>query len=140
MSDNIFNINNDPVINYLERALDGAAKRHQVLSNNLANVDTPNFKRSDVPFMEELNKAIGGSPSMKVATTDTKHISNITDNEVPLVVIQDNSTVFRNDGNNVDIDKEIVEMVKNNILYNTYVQLLTSRLEGLIYSIEEGKR
>lgn len=141
MSDSISGINNDRTINNLSNALDGAAKRHQVISNNIANVDVPNFKRSDVPFQEELKKAIERSqgPTLNVATTNKKHMAGIDNNEVNFVTVQETALTFRNDGNNVDIEKEMVEMTKNNEMYNAYVQLLVSKLGILKNTIREGK-
>lgn len=139
---NLFSGITTETIEYLEQALDGAAKRHQVISNNIANVDTPNFKRSDVPFLDELKKAIKKTafPSLKLATTHNMHISGLEKDPLKLVIVQQNNLTFRNDGNNVDIDKEITEMIKNNILYNSYLQLLISKLSGLKNIIEEGRR
>lgn len=142
MSDSISPAGNDRTIGNLGQALDGAAKRHQVISNNIANVDVPNFKRSDVPFQEELKRAIErteGGPTLQVATTNKKHLPGIDGNKANFTTVQETGLTFRNDGNNVDIEKEMVEMTKNNEMYNAYVQLLVSKLGGLKNVIREGK-
>ncbi len=142
MADQVFGISGDKTINYLEKGLDGAAKRQQVISNNIANVDVPNFKRSDVPFQEELKKAIdrtSGGPNLKLATTDSKHLQGIGNNEVNFTTVQESNLTFRNDGNNVDIDKEMVELTKNNSYYSAYVQMLISKLSMIKGAIREGK-
>lgn len=141
MSDSVSGVNNDRTINNLGHALDGAAKRQQVISNNIANVDVPNFKRSDVPFQEELKKAIERTdgPTLNLATTNKKHMAGVDNNQVNFVTVQETGLTFRNDGNNVDIEKEMVEMTKNNEMYNAYVQLLVSKLGGIKNAIREGK-
>jgi flagellar basal-body rod protein FlgB len=141
MSESVPGVNNDRTINNLSHALDGAAKRQGVIANNIANVDVPNFKRSDVPFQEELKKAIERTegPSLNVATTNKKHMAGIDSNNVNFTSVQETALTFRNDGNNVDIEKEMVEMTKNNEMYNAYVQLLVSKLGILKNTIREGK-
>ncbi len=139
MSDYL-SISNDTVLNLLEKGLDASAKKHRVISNNIANVDTPNFKRSDVPFLEELKKMAQPLGSLPLITTDKNHISNTGDDASSFAIVKDNSTSLRKDGNNVDIEKETTGMLKNNIFYNSLAQILISKIESLKYSIEEGKR
>ena len=139
MSDSIFGLTNDRNMRFLEKALDGSARRHEVMTNNIANVDTPNFKRSDIPFEEELKRAMESSSTISVQTTNPKHMSLQSSDEPSFVVVQSNDLTMRKDGNNVDIDKEMTEMAKNNVYYNAYLQMLTSKLTMLKYAIQEGK-
>jgi flagellar basal-body rod protein FlgB len=140
MSDSFSNINFDPVINNLEKGLDGASKRQRIISNNIANVDTPNFKRSDIGFEQELKRAIAeGKDALRLTVTQSDHMLNTASGASAFPVTQDNSATFRNDGNNVDIEKEIVEQTKNNVLYNSFIQILESKFGLLRYSIQEGK-
>lgn len=141
MSESISPAGNDRTIGNLGQALDGAAKRHGVIANNIANVDVPNFKRSDVPFQEELKRAIERTEgsSLNLATTNKKHIPGIDGAKANFTTVQETGLTFRNDGNNVDIEKEMVEMTKNNEMYNAYVQLLVSKLGILKNTIREGR-
>lgn len=127
------------VTNILEKALDAASLRHRLLADNLANVDTPNFKRRDISFQEILKKAMQNSLQLTLVTTHKRHLNNLEDN-LKFKIIQEGNTVFRNDGNNVDIDAETVEMIKNSLFYNTCAQLLGSKFASLRYVIEEGRR
>jgi flagellar basal-body rod protein FlgB len=67
--------------NILEKTLDATWKRNEVISNNIANVDTPQFKRSNVSFEDELNKALDSS-DLDMKTTDQRHISTKSDFDI----------------------------------------------------------
>ena len=94
--------------------------RQRVISNNIANVNTPNYQRLDVDFEEQLAKELKGT-SVSAA--------------VPSVVLTKGLTA-RGDGNNVDIDREIGQLNKNAMLQQTYLQLLGSQLERMKLAIQ----
>lgn len=122
----------------LEKGLDASSLRQKVLSDNVANVDTPNFKRSDVDFGKILGSVIGedgGDIPLKV--TMPQHISG-TPNTGQKAVITDQSSTFRNDGNNVDIDREMANVAENGLYYNSVTQAITSQL-GLLRMAIQGK-
>ena len=124
------------MLNLLETGLDSLSLRNRVLSNNIANVDTPNFKRSDVNFERALQSAMGEkSGTMPLRQTSPKHIQTIQlQNNY---VIQDNSTTYRNDGNNVDIDLEMTRLAENTLQYNALASALTSHLNLLRQVVRE---
>jgi flagellar basal-body rod protein FlgB len=139
MSDS-FSIGRNNAIQNLERALDGAALRQKLITNNLANVDTPGYKRSDVSFQEQLARSMSGGHAIPLAITDPAHQrTSGSGPTLPFTVMQDTSSTYRNDGNNVDIEREMVESTKNNIYYNTATQLLSGKFGTLRYVIEEGR-
>ena len=126
----------------LEKALDAAWMRNDAISQNIANIDTPGYKRKKVAFEEYLNEALetGG---IKGFRTDRRHIpigeSNIDDIEA--TVSEDgNSLNMRLDGNNVDIDNEMASLAKNSIRYNTLIQSLSSEFRRVKSAISEGRR
>jgi flagellar basal-body rod protein FlgB len=107
-------------ISLLEKQLNAKWLRNTVLSNNIANVDTPGYKRADVSFEEELKKALERENKLPLAITHKNHISSIkTYEDINPVVYTQNDTALRNDKNNVDIDKEMVELIENTISYNS---------------------
>ena len=109
----------------LENAIQAAAMRHRVLSNNIANNDTPNFKRSDVAFEEMLTQAIGSQGNRAIAAklTDPRHIPNNGSYPAPSPrVVADESTAFNNNRNNVDIEKEMALLAENQLRYNLMSQ------------------
>lgn len=102
-------------INVLSKAADAAWTRNEILSNNLANNDTPGYKRKDVTFesylFEELASGSNSSLRKKVDDVDLENLD--------AKVYTDCSTLsYRLDGNNVDIDTENVELASNQIKYN----------------------
>ncbi|MHB1419349.1 MAG: flagellar basal body rod protein FlgB [Bacillota bacterium] len=141
-------LNNNPTIVALEKSLDAAALRQRVIANNIANVNTPGFKKSGVTFEKNLKAALGESvgtaDSLSLARTNPQHMSGGTSTvdlqELAPEVQQDLETSNRADGNNVDIDEEMLNVSMNNINYNMNVQQLNERLGILRYVINEGRR
>jgi flagellar basal-body rod protein FlgB len=126
----------------IEKALDASWLRNEAISQNIANVDTPGYKRKTVPFEQLLNEAIEGS-SFKGFRTDRRHIpiGNGDMDNLQLNVMEDNASLsYRLDGNNVDIDNEMASMAKNTIQYNTLIQRMNSRFKTLKSVISEGRR
>ena len=100
----------------LGQVLDAAALRHRVIAQNVANVNTPGYKRREVVFEGELSKALGH------AGASTGHVK-------PKVVETD--APDRVDGNTVDIDREMNDVVKNGLLYQAVTAVLASRVSSL---------
>lgn len=127
-----------------KKQLDASAMRQKVISDNIANVNTPGFKRSDVSFEDKLQEVIGQSGKSSLATTNKKHFSGkptlaSLNNSAP-AVIQDQSTSTRTDENNVDIDREMVGLAKNQMKYETFTRVLGSKYRGLRSVINDGRR
>jgi flagellar basal-body rod protein FlgB len=132
---------NTPSINLMERSLDAASLRQKVLSNNIANIDTVNFKRSDVSFADKLKDVLSGN-TLTGRTTDERHIAiGAADaSDVQPSVFTESNTTLRNDGNNVDIDSEMSNLASNQILYDAVTQQLNMTFGIMRYAISEGKR
>jgi flagellar basal-body rod protein FlgB len=132
---------NTPSINLMERTLDASSLRQKVLSNNIANIDTVNFKRSDVSFADTLQDVLQGD-TLQGRTTNERHIPIGTTDvaDVQPQVVTDNSTTLRNDGNNVDIDTEMSNLASNQILYDAVTQQLNMTFGIMRYAISEGKQ
>lgn len=124
------NMFSDVTSQLLTKALDTASMRQRVISNNLANINTPGFKRSYVTFEEELRKTL--------ETNNRVNLNSI--QKIEPQINKDNSTSMRLDGNNVDMDQEMVDLAMNSINYNTAVQQLNKKLGMLRYVISEGRR
>ncbi|MFD0711265.1 flagellar basal body rod protein FlgB [Paenibacillus sp. GCM10027626] len=117
---------NSPAFNRLEGAISASEMRHRVLSNNVANDDTPNFRRSEVLFESLLEGQLGtGTPMLTGRKTDVRHMSIGRPLSVPSAqVTTDKHTIMNNDGGNVDIDREMALLARNQLNYNLYVQQL----------------
>lgn len=101
-------------VDLLKASADYSVIRNEVISSNIANIDTPNYKRQDVSFESVLSSAVAkaGSSSQSL----TKIVRNIDYRHVAPTVYTDNSSLsYRIDGNNVDIDTEEVELASNQL-------------------------
>lgn len=112
-------------VNVLKAAADASWTREEVLTNNIANVDTPNYKRQDVDFTTYLRSALqrtnGGSSSL------TNRVNNINYNDIAIRTYTDNSTLsYRLDGNNVDLSTENVELASEQINYNALIDSMNN--------------
>lgn len=125
------------------RALAAASMRHEVLSHNIANVNTPNFRRSHVRFEDLLKQELGmnSDPLMKVVRTHDRHFPLAFRGKARPVIEQEASTNMRLDGNNVDIDIEMAEVAKNQLYYSAVANQLgghISKLKSVINSGQNG--
>ncbi len=119
--------------NLLKAALDVSSVRKSVISDNLANINTKNFKRSDVKFEAFLNSAIERVP---FKATNEKHIK--LGNEY-YEVVQDRGTTMRSDGNNVDLDIEKANQAANTLMYNALISTLNSRFQMFSNVVRGGR-
>ena len=105
-------------INVLDKAADAANSRNEIISNNIANVDTPNYKRKDVTFERYLEQAMIGGDSLDERVDEINtHLSDFGG-----MIYTDHSILsYRLDGNNVDIDTENAYLAENQIRYNTLI-------------------
>lgn len=113
-------------INVLEKAADAGWTRNSLISNNIANVDTPGYKRKDMHFEDYLMNAVtdGDSLDDNIADVDLDTLTGTT--------YTDYGTVsYRLDGNNVDIDTESAELAKNQIKYYTMLDSISQEFSRL---------
>ncbi|MFD2670109.1 flagellar basal body rod protein FlgB [Marinicrinis sediminis] len=125
-------------LSLIESTLDASALRQKVIANNIANVDTPNFKRSDVKFEQLLAEQMNGGQTLTGMRTNERHIP-IGNIGLPQQNVEvDQSTAFNNNGNNVDMDYEMALMAKNQLRYNTLVQQMNHDLKMIRTAIGRG--
>lgn len=120
---------NSSTIDYLSRGMSAANLRHEVISNNIANVNTPRFKKSDVVFESLLAKELGlfdEQGKLEVVRTHDRHLPIPMQEKAVPSVVMDTSTTMRTDKNNVDIDKEMANLAKNQIYFNAMAKELGS--------------
>lgn len=123
------------------KALDATWLRNEAISQNIANVDTPGYKKKTVKFEEFLSGALDGE-NLPGKVTDKRHIPiGAADIEnVPISVSEDHASLStRLDGNNVDIESEMAQMAKNTIQYNALIQRISGQFRSLRSVIKEGR-
>lgn len=116
----------------LKEGIQAANKRAEVIANNMANVNTANYKKFSVVFEDNL-KGINNS-GLTMKKTNVEHMSNV-NGEGNITVVQDKSSSMKEDGNNVDLDVEKVEQAANTLKYNALVQLASGKLSNISYVI-----
>lgn len=115
-------------INVLDKAADASWLREETISNNIANVDTPGYKRKDVDFESVLKSELGNS---KYESLDNK-VKNVHLNYLTAKTYTDSANYsYRLDGNNVDIDTENVELASENLKYQGLTSSITQEVTRL---------
>ena len=119
---------NDKALNAAQSALDGLALQQQVISRNIANVDTPGYQAQSVDFESALQSALGSSQSQQsrlaLASTDSRHLAAGTISSTPARLTLRQGGSERADGNNVNIDDELVAMSQTGIQYQAMTELV----------------
>ena len=108
-------------VNILDKAADAANLRNELLTNNIANVSTPNYKRKDLDFESVLQGELAGEKNLSKAVKKANQNLETLDAQV----YTDNASLsYRLDGNNVDINTEEARLAENPIKYQALVDLM----------------
>jgi len=116
------NLVETPLMNTLSRALDLTSARQSLVSQNVANIDTPGYKARDIDFRQELQRALADDLGPETAPLVR---------EVP-------GLIERPDGNNVSLDRESLLMAQNQLAFQVDVQLLRAEFNRLQQAINGG--
>lgn len=133
------------VYQVLEKSLNASSLQHKMISNNIANVNTPGFKRSEVVFQSKLSEILDKKDKefLPLSVTNVNHIPSGTDFTLAQLqpeIVTNSETSLRTDDNNVDIDYEMAKMAENTTNYSTLAQLMSLKISGLKTAITEGGR
>ena len=132
-------INSSKTQYLLENSLSASIDRANIIADNIANVDVPNFKRSELIFESMLKRAVDSEKIEKEKSVPT-HVSHVRHmnffkpldyKEVKPKVNIDYLTTMRPDGSNVDIEKESVDATKNQLKYLMMIELINHRFRDL---------
>src|SRR3954447_25767192 len=126
----------------IKTALEGLTARQRTIADNVANVDTPEFKASRVSFEMALKQAQGtvDQPLKMFKVEHGVDTPGEAAADVKPAVMQETDLGRRNDGNNVDIDREMLELSDTNVRFNALIQVMGSKLSNLKYVINDGRR
>ncbi|MBI3128978.1 MAG: flagellar basal body rod protein FlgB [Candidatus Tectomicrobia bacterium] len=125
-----------------ERSLDFRSVRHNIVTTNISNADTPGFKAKDVRFESVLKRALEKDRGIALARTNPSHIEggsgvDILSTAAPDIVKTD-SPVASFDGNTVSVDAEMAKLSENSLLYQAETDVLARLFSGLRYAVSEG--
>jgi flagellar basal-body rod protein FlgB len=125
----------------LEKALDASWMKNEVISNNIANVNTPGFKKSSVRFEDQMASATSEFQLGSIQK-DSKFlpIGNDSRSISSPEIVQESFTSVRKDGNNVDVDVEMAELAKNTIKFNAIISQISRQFNNIRNAINEGRR
>ena len=136
MIDNMFG-----EVDKLKLGLDASWKRSEVIANNIANNDTPGYKRASVAFEDYYRAALeqetGEGFTMK--STREKHFAGTQESQPQIVIQTEDDTSMRMDENNVDIEKEMTDLATNTLYYYTLQSKVSSEFNQLSIAITGGK-
>jgi flagellar basal-body rod protein FlgB len=124
-------------VDILQRTMDVSLVRREVIANNIANAETPNFKRTDVSFEASLSRALASekaSTGLEAKMSSSKHIPfdrAVDYKSVEPRFVLDYLTQTKNNGNNVDIEEEAMSAVKNQMMYELMTTSISSQFERI---------
>lgn len=124
-------------ISTLERALDYSSLKQKVISQNIANVDTPNYKAKDVSFKSVLQNEL--DHTFNTYRTDNRHIDFSDSSSSSTGIITQRNVQYNHNGNSVDMDKEMSNLATNQIYYNALIERLNGKFSTLQNVIRGGK-
>jgi flagellar basal-body rod protein FlgB len=116
-------------------ALKVQSQRMEVLADNLANADTPNFKARDVDFRTALAEAGAPGTTLALATTDANHLSTSSASGSPAALKYRVPLAPSLDGNTVDTQLEQAAFAENTVRYQATLTFLGARLKDLMTAI-----
>ncbi len=127
----------EKTFNIAKVALKLRSYKQSLLASNIANVDTPGYRRKDIPF-QKVMQAYLSNQDLSLKRTDPRHISNkpTSINEI-LETYKDKSL---GTPNNVSLEQEVTELVQNQVMYEATLQALSKEIQRLKEAITEGGR
>ncbi len=127
-------------ISTLQKTLNIGSLRHKVLTSNIANIDTPNYKAFEVVMKDTLKKKGNLSDTLELVRTQPRHLSGRRSSSADVKIKASAPPPFslRADGNTVDLDRTMGKLAENTILYRTAAQMIRKKFQGLKNVIQGG--
>ncbi|MDF2685016.1 MAG: hypothetical protein K0S55_197 [Clostridia bacterium] len=122
---------NNAGIGLIQKNLDAVWLRKETIANNIANNETPGYKSKYVEFEQQLKNALNRSVSKDSLQKELENIK-------PKILQNDNTTA-KEDGNNVDLDAENIEMARTQLQYEYLIRVLNTQMNNIKYAINGGK-
>jgi flagellar basal-body rod protein FlgB len=132
----------DDTIAALQKTLNVGSLRHKVLTSNIANIDTPNYKAFEVVMEDALKKNNRSAGSIELERTGPRHLSGRHSSSNPIKIKAADSPAInlRADGNTVDLDRTMGKLAENTILYRSAAQIIKKKFAGLKNAIQGGSK
>lgn len=117
----------DSIIALIEAGIRAEGLRQKAIANNVANLETPGYRRIDVKFEEILAKSLNSSEPVDLSELEPQ-------------VYQPKKTPVKSNGNDISLENEVGEMIKNSLRHQTYIRLLSKRYKQIELAINVGAR
>lgn len=137
----MINLGKDRTISILSKSMDGSAIKQRVISDNIANINTPEYKRKYVDFESRLKDAIElENKKTGLFRTDKNHLSlSSSIQSIRPEIKTDRTASLREDGNNVDLDMELANLAENTIRFNTLSETVIKKYSAVKSAIRGGR-
>ncbi|MGZ3771456.1 MAG: flagellar basal body rod protein FlgB [Bdellovibrio sp.] len=137
MSNGLF----DKTTNALATSLSMRQLRHNVTSSNIANAETPGYHAKKMDFEGALQRALDLDGANSLSTSSPEHfaVGGISVNKTRPDIYEDPEGAVNNDGNTVDVEKEMSALSENAIMYKTALQLINKKMAAIKYAASEGR-
>jgi flagellar basal-body rod protein FlgB len=118
----------EPTFAGLEKSMELRFRRHEALTSNVANAETPGYRATELTFAGELNRAFDGARE-ELLRTNAKHIDLVSESGAHLV--PDLTGATKGDGNNVDVDIQMAKLSSNMGRYVGTAQLIQTKFRNI---------
>ena len=115
------------IIALIEAGIKAESLRQKAIANNIANLETPGYRRIDVKFEEFLAKSLDSSGSVDLSKLEPQ-------------IYRPKQTPVKSNGNDVTLENEVGAMIKNSLRYTTYIRLLNKKYRGIELAINISAR
>ncbi len=130
----------DPFLDRIERAMDVMSRRQQLVAANISNIDTPGYRTEDVDFKAALHRAMNTQGTgIGLHVTQPGHISAAQGGRNPGDARHVAGLALRNDGNDVNLDREMLNMSMTRSRYDASANIARMRVRQLVSAIEDGR-
>ena len=129
----------DKTTDALATSLKMRQMRHNVTSSNIANAETPHYHAKKLDFENALAAALDMDGKNSLATSNSKHFAMGTKPVVSPDIYENPDVAVNNDGNTVDLEKEMSSLAENSIMYKAALQLINKKMASLKYAISESR-
>lgn len=131
----------DKTTSALSTAVNMRLLKHNVLSSNIANAETPGYHAKKLDFEEALARAIDLDGLRGMSTSDSEHftVGGRSPAKVAADIYENPDGAINNDGNTVDLEREMSALAENTIMYKAAIQLINKKLATLRYAATEGR-
>ena len=116
----------DSIIALIQAGVRAESLRQKAIANNVANLETPGYRRIDVKFEELLAKSLDSSGSVDLSKLEPQ-------------IYRPRQTPVKSNGNDVTLESEVGAMIKNSLRYKTYIQLLKKRYQQIESAMNVGR-